>query len=797
MIRKCLIFLLAANAVTAAEYFDTALIPFFENHCYDCHDGDVSKGGLDLLSLSRDLQKEEHFAKWERIYDRVTKGEMPPEKKPRPGNDELAAFSKSLSMPLAAAHEKGKGTVLRRLNRKEYENTLNDIFGTKTDLANLLPEDGRSHEFDTVGSALGISMVQLERYLEGIEAVLDEAIASTPEKPETNVLKADYVSSREGQKHIPSAWGKAPDGAVIFFRPIGYPSGMLRGTGVREDGYYKIRVTGYAHNSDKPITFSVGGTSFAPGSEKPVYGYYSFAPGKPQTIEITQLIRRSYMVDVTPWGLKDEDNYIREKKSTEGYPGPGLAINHVEVEGPLLEQFPTKGHQLLFEGLDREVTNPGNKWKKYTFQINSTDPTADAVTVLKRVAARAFRRPVSENDIQPYLKLFSEQLSETDEFEPSLRAAVSALFLAPDFLYLKENPGYLNDYALASRLSYAFNRTLPDDELLAAATAKKLSKSPSELWKQTERLMAKPQFARFIDDFCDSWLNLREIDFTAPDKQLFPEYDRFLQYSIIEETKAYLRTLIESNLNVANIVKSDFAMLNNRLGVHYGIDGVHGPEIRKFPLPPGSVRGGLMSQGSILKVSANGTNTSPVVRGVWVLDRILGISPSPPPPGIPGVEPDIRGAETLRDILDKHRDSESCNSCHREIDPPGFALESFNPIGGWRANFRSLGGGEKVNLEIDGRRVRYRTGPVVDSSGVMKDGQEFAGYHEFRDILAADEDRLARAFAYKFLTFSTGREMGFSDRPEIHAIVERSAKNGHKIQELIQAIVLSEIFRRK
>lgn len=786
--------LLAASGCLNA--FDGPLIPFFEKHCYDCHDDSTTKGGLDLVALEGDLESEALFAKWERIYDRVAKGEMPPEKKPRPDDKELAQFRKDLAIPLAKAHEKSKGTVLRRLNRQEYANTVNDIFGTKTDLVSLLPEDGRSHEFDNIGSALGVSMIQLERYLEGIDQVLDEAIATTVDAPDVTTLKADYVSAREGQTHIPKAWGKAPDGAVLFFRQIVYPSGMLRGTGVREDGYYKIRVTGYAHRTEDPITFSIGGTSFARGSTKKTYGYYSFNPGEPQTIEITQLVRRNYMVEIIPFGLKDEDGYIQSKKTTEGYLGPGLAINHVEVEGPVFDQFPTKGHQLLFEGIDREQSNPGNKWKA-EFRINSEDPRADAAAALLRVANRAFRRPVSSEEITPYVELFGKTFSDTGDFEEALRAGVTAIFLSPDFLYLKERPGFLDSYALAARLSYAFNRTLPDDELLASARTQKLIKDPNELWTQTQRLMVGEKFQRFIVDFADAWLNLREIEFTAPDGNLFPEYDRFLQYSIIEETRSYLRELIETNLPARNIVKSEFAMLNSRLGEHYGIEGVAGPHLRKFPLPPGSPRGGFLSQGSILKVSANGTNTSPVVRGVWVMERILGQTPAPPPPGIPGVEPDIRGATTLRELLDKHRDSESCQSCHRAIDPPGFAMESFNPIGGWRDHFRSLGEGERVTLEVNGRRVRYKKGPPVDSSGLLEGSGEFSGFNEFRDLLAEDEDRLAKAFVSKFLTFATGREMGFSDRPKINKIVAESAQNGHGIKDLIKLAIFSDIFRRK
>ncbi|MCA9204620.1 MAG: DUF1592 domain-containing protein, partial [Planctomycetales bacterium] len=416
------------------------------------------------------------------------------------------------------------------------------------------------------------------------------------------------------------------------------------------------------------------------------------------------------MIDITPQGLFDRDNEIR-RDGIAGYKGPGLAIQHVEIEGPLTDEFPTRGHRLVFEGLDRREIMPRNpnerKRPNYVgkFEIASTDPAADVTPVLTRVASRAFRRPVPASQVETYVELFKSELAKGSTFEHSLRASVMAIFCSPDFLYLKENPGRLDDFTLATRLAYFLTRTAPDDELLAAAADGKLTSDRAVLLAQTQRLLDDPQSDRFVTDFTDAWLNLREIEFTNPDSALFPEFDRYLQHSMVDETRAYFRQLVADNLGARNIVKSDFAMLNDRLAEHYGIDGVTGPEIRAVTLPPDSVRGGFLSQASVLKVSANGTNTSPVVRGVWVMERILGQAAPPPPAGVPGVEPDIRGATTLRELLDKHRSLDSCRGCHRAIDPPGFALESFNPIGGWRERFRSLGEGDRVETLVNGGKV--------------------------------------------------------------------------------------------
>jgi hypothetical protein len=309
--------------------------------------------------------------------------------------------------------------------------------------------------------------------------------------------------------------------------------------------------------------------------------------------------------------------------------------------------------------------------------------------------------------------------------------------------------------------------------------------------------MRHPHFGRFITDFTDAWLNLREIDFTAPDSTLFPEYDQFLHDSILKETRSFIEELIHANHPVSAVVKSDFAMLNSRLAAHYGIPGVQGVQLRKVSLPRDSVRGAILSQASVLKVTANGTNTSPVVRGVWVMERIMGVTPPPPPPGIPGVEPDIRGASTLRELLDRHRDSPNCQSCHRKIDPPGFALEQFNPIGGMRDRFRSIGNGDRVDTTIRGRAVRYRLGPNVDASGRLTDGSSFANFREFRDLLVQDQRQIARALTRKLLTFATGREMGFSDRSELDQIVAASAGRQYRIRDLIYQVVASRIFQEK
>ncbi len=272
---------------------------FFVDYCNDCHSGERPDGGLSLEALSANLGEPAVFAKWERIYDRVASGEMPPQDSEQPAEGLRGGFIQSLREALVRGHQVSKGTVLRRLNRREYENTLNDMFGTNLDLASRLPADGRSHEFDNVGESLSISMVQLRQYMQCAEDVLDEAIVKSIAPPESKVIKASYADTRGVEQFLDKVWLKLDDGAVVFYRAFGYPSGMLREANARTDGWYRIRVTGYAHQSDKPITFSIGGTTFARGADKPTFGYFSMPPGKLDDRRSHRMPAR-YMVDVTP-----------------------------------------------------------------------------------------------------------------------------------------------------------------------------------------------------------------------------------------------------------------------------------------------------------------------------------------------------------------------------------------------------------------------------------------------------------------------------------------------------------------
>ncbi|MCM8528469.1 MAG: DUF1592 domain-containing protein, partial [Lentisphaeraceae bacterium] len=566
--------------LSSSLYAEKLSLPkFIDTYCSDCHADGVDKGGLDFDKLKYDLNNPASFAKWEQIYDRVMNGEMPPEKKKKqPSKDDLQAFSTFLSPKLKSAHQVSKGTVLRRLNRQEYQNTLNDMFGTNLRISDMLPEDGRSHEFENVGEALGMSMDQLQRYVNITEKVLDEAIEHRPEPPEI-IEKTVSYDNKGYAKHIGKKFKRHTDGTIVRFHGETWPNGLIQAANMKQKGFYEVEITGYGYQAKGPMPFSASAMGYAAGSPKPHFGYFSFPPNKMTTVKFMAHLEEGIMLKFEPYGINLKDPYLKpkEKFHPDTYKGPGFAVKDVKIRGPIRAEFPSRGHKLLFDGIDRQAVPPKsskhlkNPKYRYEFKINSSDPNSDASVVLNRIAQKAFRR--NNPNIAPYLDLFKAEMKKGDSFEESLKTAVTAVLCSPDFIFLKEKPGALSDFAIASRMSYFLNRTMPDEKLFDLARSGKLKDSSTRI-SEMKRLMAKPEFERFIEDFTDAWLNLREMDFTEPDKTLFPEYASYLRYSMPIETRLFFKEMIDSNLSVSNVVKSDFAIINDRLADLYNIDGV-------------------------------------------------------------------------------------------------------------------------------------------------------------------------------------------------------------------------------
>jgi hypothetical protein len=520
-----------------------------------------------------------------------------------------------------------------------------------------------------------------------------------------------------------------------------------------------------------------------------------------------------------------DEQYVNPLATPEGM--PGYAVQWLEVTGPLADARATTGYELLFGqlpmrklaadekgGVPLDTVKPNivppvggappggppggpggfqrSPFNTAMVEVLSQAPQQDAERLLRGFIQAAYRRPVAESEVQRFLGLFKREFALGSGFARSMLTAYTGVLVSPGFVYVEERPGRLDDWALATRLSLFLWNSTPDAALRARAERGELRK-PGVLRRETERLLDDPKSRRFVDAFTDYWLDLRKIDDTSPSATIYNDYelDEPLKQAALEETQLFFAELLRTNAPARNIVASDFTYLNERLANHYGVPGVAGAKMRRVTLPRDSERGGLMTMASVLKVTANGTTTSPVLRGHWITERILGIETRPPPPNVKAVEPDIRGAVTIRQQLAKHRDSPTCASCHTRMDPPGFALESFDVMGAYRDYYRSVGKGEWV------RGKPYKKGPPVDATDELVDGRRFSNVDEFKKLLAADPDALARSLAEKLLTYATGAAPRRGDWAEVDALVARIKAKNYGLRTLVHEIVKSPLFGRK
>jgi hypothetical protein len=409
---------------------------------------------------------------------------------------------------------------------------------------------------------------------------------------------------------------------------------------------------------------------------------------------------------------------------------------------------------------------------------------------------------VEEAEVQRYLALFKQRLEAGLGFAGAMRATYTAILASPDFVFVDEPPGRLDDHALATRLALFLWNSAPDEALRQRAARGELHR-PEVLRAETERLLRDPKASRFVGAFLDYWLDLRKMSDTTPSETLYNDYylDDVLVEAAEDETRLFFADLLERDLPARNLVDSDFTFLNERLAVHYGIPDIKGVAMRRVALPAESPRGGFMTQASVLKVTANGTTTSPVLRGKWIMERVLGYTLPPPPASVPAIEPDIRGAVTIRQQLDKHRADEACAMCHRKIDPPGFALENFDVMGAWRDRYRTSSPAELYDtmgrFGKNGAPLAFRLGLQVDSGGELADGRSFQDVRDLKGLLLKDEPQIARNLARQLLIYATGAAERFSDRPALEQIVQGTRANQYGVRSLVHGIVQSELFLYK
>ena len=540
----------------------------------------------------------------------------------------------------------------------------------------------------------------------------------------------------------------------------------------------------YSSTLDEPNTQSV----------LPI-GVFEAPAESPEVFELDAFLEKGAMVKLDcmrlPSPMVPAMPHTIQKIEPEGY--PGVAFHWLEVEGPFIEDWPPASFRALFGDV------PLKQSGKHVVAIPE-QPQQKAGELLSGFMERVYRRPVTNAEFDRFYSYAKLLLKEGETFTEAMIATYSAVLASPEFLFHCGQPGELDDFALAERLSFFLSESIPDEVLSGLAQQSKL-RDPKTLRTEVDRLLDKPESQRFVKAFLDAWLKLDEINDTDPDRDLFPEYagDWWLVNSMIEESHLYFADLIAGDRPARNVIDANYTFVDERLARHYGVPGVFGPSFRRITLPEQSPYGGILTQASVLKVTANGTVTSPILRGVYVMERLLGDPPSPPPPSVPAVEPDIRGAATIRELLKKHREDATCASCHRKIDPPGFALESFDVMGRWRENYRSLAhGAERIEgVGRSGNEFVHFIGKKVDPSGVTPGGGRFDNILQFKKLLLQDEEAIARNLTEQLLVYATGAPVGFADRDDVSAILEKSRASEFGVRTIIHEIIQSPLFLRK
>lgn len=800
------------------EAISARLQPLLTEHCLPCHGPETQTAGLRLDTLGSDLQDAATEQTWTKVFDKLSSGEMPPRSEaPLPEELRLATLThlqEQLHHASFSRQQREGRVAMRRLNVVEYENTLHDLLGIQTPLRELLPEDGRVAGFDNVSEGLDLSAMHFLRYQEAAARAVNAVIPTHPPIPFSD-LRTGLEMTKKGPNFREGLGRtcKLEGDSLIFYTKL--PRyGLCATAAVPSAGRYRIQLKASAVGAEgRAIPVGLM-TVMQSGREGPVlHDVRDIPAGEPQIheFECDLASRQAFVVNLlTTWDIR------RFRKPIEEYRGPGLKVEWMKIEGPI-DPFPPPRYASLFEGIPlkpRSVaraeasggrvpkipeTRSVQQWEADPLVPVSATPREDAERLIRAFLPRAFRRPVTEPEQQHYLQKTFAKLDEGYPFDEAMRYGYQLILSSPHFLFLLNPTGdsKLDDYSLASRLSYFLWSSRPDVELIELANRGELSQ-PEVLRAQVERMLASPLAHRFTKNFAGQWLDLRRIDFTIPDPALYPDFDDLLLWSMPRETEAFFDEVLRDNLSLLEFVDSDWSMLNERLATLYRVPDVSGSVLRKVSLPSNIHRGGVMTHASVLKVTADGTRTSPILRGAWILDRILGQPPSPPPPDIPPIEPDIRGATTIREQLDRHRNTPACATCHAHIDPPGFALENFDPIGNWRDFYRvsSRTPAGAVDLPYGSGRPVYR-GPDVEQGGQTPDGQVFQDITDYKRLLLDDRDQIARNLTQRMLVYATGADIQFADREVVKQIVDKLRSENYGFRTLLHEVVQSRPFLMK
>ncbi|MCM8527960.1 MAG: DUF1592 domain-containing protein [Lentisphaeraceae bacterium] len=760
--------------------------PVLEKYCYQCHNAKKQKGDLRLDNLDVDYQSFKTMAHWEEIMFRVNSADMPPEDEKQPTPSEktkLTDWINSVLHEYEAVRQKNKSNVsFKKLSGEEYAHTVFDLLNVRYDPDGEygLPEDSNWHGFKRISSVLTTSPFHIEKHHKAASFILDEALP-VGEKPEQKVIHWSAFDLRwKGFKKEYERRGIA-DKVRIDIVPNNYTTDSwdlkvehtgeyllkVKLSGLRPEGGKAPRLKIYLSSSDqlllerdveapedKPVTLEKR-IHLTKGTHR--VRIANSVPGpNPEARRSRHTGTPNAFTSVknrVPWQLKLTDDDFKPIE-------PVLIIDSLEWTGPIHDTWPTKAQKDIFFTADKSEES--------------------ARQILQKFAQKAWRRPVNADEVEAFMDPFKKSVELGESFEAAIKSSLTAIMCSNSFLYLEEgSPDHrreaVNAWEFASRLSYFLWASLPDEELMELAESGKIF-DPEVLNKQIDRMMKSPKIARFVNSFPEQWLQLDKVGMFPPDPKIYKEYDENLEKSMVKESINFFKEILERDMSILEFLDSDWLIINERLAEHYQIENIKGDFFRKVKLPENHLRGGLLTQGSILSMTSDGTRHRPVHRGVWVLESVLGTPPPPPPANVPGLETEDSSArkKTIREILADHRKNPDCNSCHKKIDPYGLAFDSFDAVG---------------------RDISPVT--KVDSSGVLTDGRTFENTNGLKKLLIQDADNFALAFVEKLATDGLRRGMSYMDRQQLKEIVEKARTNNFKIREMIRLLITSPIFVKR
>jgi mono/diheme cytochrome c family protein len=759
-----------------------------QKHCVSCHNEKLKSGGLalttlDLASVSKDIEP------WEHVIRKVRTGAMPPVGRPRPDKvaaENLVTYLETELDRAALAHPNPGRPALQRLNRAEYRNAIRDLLGVEIDATTLLPADVAGHGFDNNADALTLSSALTERYL-GAAARISQMALARPRgvpMPETFFVPTDRNQGSRISDDLP--FGSRGGLAVRYYFPADgeYLFEMRPQEGGAGGGFQGITAEPHQVNVSldnvKVWTGTLGGPEFAQRRGEVTAGTDEYRNDRSKKILDMLKVRvpvkagahlvQVYFAAKTSAYVEDLfDPSLRRDPYRAG--GGEPKISSVTITGPQPETV--------------TVGDTPSRRRVLTCQPASAQDETCATKILSTLARRAYRRPVTDADLQVPLARYRDGASKGGSlgFEAGIEMALRSILVSPNFLFRLESqpttvagkPYQISDLDLASRLSFFLWSSIPDDDLVDLAVKKTLSK-PDVLLQQVRRMLADPRSQALVENFAGQWLFIRNVAMHQPSPEVLFHYDDNLRKAFERETQLFFESIIRENRSVVDLLGADYTFLNERLARHYGIPGVRGERFRRVTLPPDSVRGGLLGQGSILMATSYPNRTSPVIRGKWILENVFGAPPPPPPPNVPELKDDRdpRKVLPMREQLAAHRKNPACAGCHAQMDQLGFALENFDGIGEWRD--------------------LYASGARVDASAQLPDGTKFNGPAELRKVLLSHSDEFLTTVSEKLLTYALGRGLEASDAPAVRKIKRDAARADNRFASIIQGIVTSTPF---